>query len=813
MSYLSRISIKSKLLIMLLGVSLTSVLIIGFLSLRTAERALEESIRSQLTSIRSIKSDQIVTYLGSISDFTAALGNNSGVVNDVADFTFAFQEGAEQSLTEEEHEVLTDYYLDEYLPLLAESMAETPLPVLYRPRTPAASYFQYHYIANNPYPFDQKSEMITAEDDVTTYKRIHEANHAGYRALRDKFGFDDLYLIDIESGVIVYSISKAPDFGTSLYTGPYRNSGLGQLAAQIRNNPEQGVLQGGDYRPYPPALNAPTGFLAMPLYRDSEAIGILAVQVPLGPIDDVMTSGGDWEEIGLGNTGEAYLVGGDQLMRSVSRFYLEDKEAYLESALASGLPQATVDSMRRHSTVLLQPVTTEASKRALAGESGTDIIRDYRGVEVLSSYAPVTLGRQPWAIIAEVDVVEAFAPILALQRTMLVWSVGLMVAVAFLAILLAQFFVRPIDKLTAAAKSIAAGNDGVHVDVTSDDEFGDLARNFNSMADSIHDQKSAIAAKSEENERLLLNILPASVAERLQAGERVADDLQQVSVIFIHMLGFSELSQNWTAVQSAEVLEQLIDMLDEASERYGVERVRTLGEMYIAACGLTTARLDHASQTVDFAIEALGISQRLDQEHAQQLSLQIGIHSGPVVSGVVGKTRFNYELWGETVEVAKRLYTTAKPNGLLITETVFQRIDNQLEFHQHGSVSSFNGKSLCTNTTGWMSIQLSPLMMMEAMHEFLRDAGFLLGHGHRHRRRRSHCGAHRSDRSPQACRSSVDIRLRIAPQCRLIAGGYLLRAAYAHGPDLHLATRALDRDGHVGLCDRRDHASDVCDLP
>ncbi len=689
MSFLSRISIKSKLLLMLLGVSLTSVLIIGFLALRTAQSALEQSIESQLTSFRSTKADQITTYFGGFASLTRTLGDSVGVVSAANNFMVAYREGSEQSLTPEQHQQVTDYYELEFLPLLEEYTNEKALTVLYRPRTPAASYFQLHYLADNPFPFDQKAEMLTAEDDVTTYKRLHEVVHPRFLKIREEMGFGDLYLIDINTGNIVYSVAKAPDFGTNLYEGPYRNTGLGTLASQIRDDPQQGVLKGIDYRPYPPALNAPTAFFGVPLFRENEAIGIMAIQLPVEQIDEVMTGGGNWREDGLGETGESYLVAEDLRMRSVSRFYLEDKEKYLEDALARGMSQQTVDAMDRHSTVLLQPVDTHAARRGLNSESATEITKDYRGVEVLTSYAPLPLGDQPWAIISQIDLTEAFAPIRELQRTMLVWSVGLMLIVAFLAILLAQFFVQPIDKLIAAARRIAAGDEDVHVEISSDDEFGDLARNFNNMADSIHLQKEAIAEQNAENERLLLNILPASIAERLQAGERIADHLQQVSVVFIHMLGFSELSERWSAAESAALLEQLIDMLDEAAERYDVERVKTVGETYIAACGLTTARLDHASQCVDFAVSALGIMQRLDQEHEQQLALQIGVNAGPVVSGVVGTTRFNFELWGETVEVANRLHTRAKPNGLLVTENVYQRIDGQNNFRWSEAIVSF----------------------------------------------------------------------------------------------------------------------------
>ena len=680
MSFLSKISIKSKLLLMLLGVSLTSILLVGFLALRTADKALQQSIEDRMTSIRSIKADQITTYFDSFAGLTRTLGEGSGITNSARNLIFAYREGAEQSLTPEQQQQVTDYYEREYLPQLAENSDERPLTFLYRPRAPAANYFQYHYIVNNPYPSDEKSELLVADADITTYKRLHEASHPGFLKLQDEFGFGDLFLIDIESGNIVYSTRKNPDFATSLYEGPYRNSGLAVLAARIRDDPKRGVLQSIDYRPYEPALNEPTAFFGVPLFSDNEAYGILAIQLPSDQIDDVMTGGGAWVEDGLGATGESYLVAQDRLMRSVSRFYLEDKEAYLENAVASGLPEKTVEAMRNYSTVLLQPVDTEATQRALAGESGTAIIKDYRGFESLTSFAPLVLGGQSWAILTEIDVSEAFAPIHELERTMLIWSVGLMLVVAFLAIVLAQYFVQPIDKLAAAANRIAAGEDEVHVEIASDDEFGDLARNFNSMADSIHHQKAAIAATNAENERLLLNILPAAIAERLRAGERVADTLQQVSVVFIHMLGFSKLSEHWTAAESAAVLEQLIDMLDEAAGAYDVERVKTVGETYIAACGLTTARLDHANQCVAFAVRALSISRQLDQEHEEQLALQIGVNAGPVISGVVGTARFNYELWGETVETADLLHTTAKPNGLLITESVYQRIDRQSSF-------------------------------------------------------------------------------------------------------------------------------------
>lgn len=692
MKYLSRLSIKSRLLLMLLGVSLTSILIIGILSVRTAQDALQQSIENQLTSIRALKAEQLTTYYNGFLGVAHSLAESNSVVTAMENFIIGYRDASEQMLTSEQQQELTAFYEDQFLPQLAETTDETPLLALYRPQRQTTSYFQYHYVVNNPFTPERRDELFVAEDDTTTYGRIHAAYHPGFYKLREELGYQDLLLIDIRTGNIVYSTGKAVDFGTSLYDGPYRSTGLGMLVAQIRDNPQRDVVQGMDYQPYPPYLNTPVGYYGVPVYKRSEAIGILVLQLPGEAINEVMTDGGDWSNVGLGETGESYLVGDDGLMRSVSRFYIEDKDAYLAMMRDAGLPESTIEAMERTSTVLLQPVDTEAARRALDGETGTMFDTDYRGVKVLTSYEPFNLsGGDTWAVISQIDVAEAAMPIYSLQRTILIWTVGLTLAVAFLAILLAQIFVRPIDKLATGAQLISAGRDDVYVDVRTNDELGDLARSFNSMVESIRRQKTAIAEKNAENQRLLLNILPASIAARLKTGERIADQLQQVSIIFIRMIGFTALSENWTAQESAALLEQLIDMLDDATERHDLERVKVISQTYIAACGLTTARLDHASRTVDFALEVIQIVRRLDQEYQQELAVQIGINSGPVVSGVVGSNRFNFELWGETVELARHLHTQAEPNQILISESVYQRIDKKSKFQLHSLMETTGG--------------------------------------------------------------------------------------------------------------------------
>lgn len=166
----------------------------------------------------------------------------------------------------------------------------------------------------------------------------------------------------------------------------------------------------------------------------------------------------------------------------------------------------------------------------------------------------------------------------------------------------------------------------------------------------------------------------------------MVDTLQQVSIIFIHMLGFTEMTQRQDAHQSAASLDELINTLDELAEHFEIERVKTIGETYVAACGLTSPRLDHTKRTLDFAIEALNIIRSYDLEHDENLAMQISVNAGPVIAGVVGTKKFRYELWGETVNVARRVRQAAEPNTILVTQEAYERVRTFYTFEHHSPV-------------------------------------------------------------------------------------------------------------------------------
>lgn len=674
---------------MLVFVTLLSSIIIGVLGWRNGQLALESAIVNQLSTVRQSQTLQIEKYFDQIFRHTRTLAENRMIVNAVKQFQEGFNVGLNRTLSEEEHAAVAKFYDDKFTPKLSRSSGSDSLSVLYRPRRNVTNYFQYHFIVNNPYPVGSKEGLVESELDSTFYNRFHKFYHPLLRNLQNEFDYYDLFLIDTKSLNIVYSVFKETDFATNLIDGPYSETPLGVMAKNIRERPERGVVSVADYRPYAPSYGAPAAFVGAPIFDGNEAIGILALQLPVDRINNVMTNGGDWQKYGFGKTGESFLTGPDQFMRSIARSYVEDNTGYIKSLRESGASAQTIRNIQSHkTTVLFQPVVSSSVSAALEDKSGTHLATNYLGDPVLSSYGPLNIKGLDWVIVTEISEQEAFQPIRKLQRNILVWGVVLILAVAFLAMALARFFVRPIEKLTQGVQSLASGEADTHVDLESEDEFGDLADSFNFMAESIRTKTKDVQKLRDENQRLLQNIMPPTIASRVKNGELVADSLQQVSVACLKIEGLNEYSNNAGTAEAARQLSSLYDMFDEFAERHDVESVKTVGNTYLAACGVTLTRLDHSKRVLEFAIAVMKLLQSFNTDHRTEFTLKAGIDSGAVSAGVIGTSRFSYELWGEPVATAQQLVEFTAGSQIVVSESAHDRLKSFYTFSPRPAASA-----------------------------------------------------------------------------------------------------------------------------
>jgi len=696
MAWRSRLSIKSKLIAMLLVVSSCSILVTAYLGYQSGQANLTARVFSQLTSVRASKANQISSYFQTLRNHLQTLGENPAVVTAIQEFDTNYQQLATTQISPTAIKKLASYYRDEFLPRLAKTEQGNPLWEFFQPKTDITRYLQYHYIAANPHPVGKKHLLDDAKDG-SSYSRVHALYHPMFRQIIEKFGYYDLFLINPQ-GDIVYTVYKETDFVSNLSKGSYNETNLARLVARVRQSKERDYARLIDFESYPPSYGAPAAFIATPIFKGAEFLGVLAVQLPVDEINNVMTGHQNWESDGLGKSGETYLVGQDYLMRSISRFLVEDREQYLQTLHSLGISDNTLKRIQQYNTSILeQRVETIGVKEALAGKQGIQIIRDYRDIPVLSSYAPLKIDELTWVILSEIDLAEAYSPVYSFERQLLISATILMLLVTVLAMALAYWFVKPINQLIAAARQVAAGQLDIMAPLSTRDEFGELARSFNDMVYSLRTQTNLIAEKNLENEQLLLSVFPAAIAKRLKRGEKnIAESVSNVAVLFSELTGFSKLSANLTAYEIVSILNDLVSSFDEAAERYGMEKIKTIGDSYMAVCGLSLPYLDHDKRAIDFALEMLLIVRRYNNERGFQLNIRIGINSGSVVAGIVGRNKFIYDVWGDTINTANALRGACPPGAVLVSEGVYQRLEDLYEFVPYGN--EINGK---TKPSAW----------------------------------------------------------------------------------------------------------------
>jgi class 3 adenylate cyclase len=199
--------------------------------------------------------------------------------------------------------------------------------------------------------------------------------------------------------------------------------------------------------------------------------------------------------------------------------------------------------------------------------------------------------------------------------------------------------------------------------------------------------RQALALERERSERLLLNVLPAPIAERLKRRpEVIADGHPEVTVLFADLVDFTRHSQHTTPAQVVTLLDQLFTAFDQLARQQRLEKIKTVGDAYMVAGGLPTPRSDHAEAVAEMA---LGIREEVARHldpAGQPLQVRIGIDTGPVVAGVIGRDKFIYDLWGDTVNTASRMESHGVPGCIQVTERVYRRLEDGYRLQRRGPV-------------------------------------------------------------------------------------------------------------------------------
>lgn len=323
------------------------------------------------------------------------------------------------------------------------------------------------YITSNPHPTGQK-DMLDDAGDGSTYSAVHAKYHPFMHKLQQERGYYDIFLFD-NSGNLVYSVFKELDYATNLESGEWKNSGLGIVYAAAKADGKAGKVIFDDFSPYAPSADAPASFIATPLIENGKFIGVLSFQMPIDRINSVMQ-----QKAGMGESGETYIVGGDFLMRSDSRFSEE-------------------------STILQTKVDTETVRAALGGEDGAFITDDYRGIPVLSAYAPITFEGVTWAVMAEIDEEEVLETVVSIRNsTLLTLLVAIVLAFA-IGIPFARSIATSLAGSVQIMEELGSGNLAVDIpNMKRKNEIGRIIRSLVGFKSNL--QESHRMSEERENE-------------------------------------------------------------------------------------------------------------------------------------------------------------------------------------------------------------------------------------------------------------------------------------------------------------------------
>lgn len=267
----------------------------------------------------------------------------------------------------------------------------------------------------------------------------------------------------------------------------------------------------------------------------------------------------------------------------------------------------------------------------------------------------------------------------------------LVVGIIFSAVtllLLERMVLSRLANLSKNVKQIGSSSDlSLRVAVTGKDELTSLAETINSMLSALDISSQNLILEREKAERLLLNILPSSIAKRLkQDSETIADSFEEVTVLFADLVDFTRLSGKISPTELVSLLNEIFSRFDRLVERYGLEKIKTIGDSYMVVGGLPVPRSDHAEAVAEFALAMQQEIEEFNQLKKQKFIMRIGINTGAVVAGVIGIKKFIYDLWGDAVNIASRMESHGIPGFIQVSSSTYELLKEKYVLEKRGII-------------------------------------------------------------------------------------------------------------------------------
>jgi methyl-accepting chemotaxis protein len=522
-----------------------------------ADTALTERTQNQLNSLRDTKRQQVSDEINARVRALQTLASQRSTVDAMRSFKPAFASAGKEKAVDTAvvSAELTKYAQEQFAPEFAKRNAGTApdFSKFTAALDPNGLALQSEFIVRNPNPLGQKERLVRPEA-ASSYAQAHVQYHPGFERAQKLSEFYDIFLIDTENDTIVYTVFKEFDFGTSLTKGIAAGTKLAEAYQKVKQAPNRDTVFLSDFAPYLPSYDDQAAFAAAPVFDGDRQIGVIAMQYPIDKISEAMSSNKAWEKIGLGKTGDTFLVGQDKLLRTNARYVIENKTAFADQLGAKLSANARSTLLKKETTIGLVAIDSDATRPALAGQDGFVEFTDYRGIQSFGAYGPLKVQGLNWGLVAKIDVAEADEPINNLNRQSLLRAfliaLGVVAVAGFAVSVFLRRFLQPIQTLSDTVQKVASGETAARSKLTEQDEIGDLGRAFDGLLD---DRIASLEKSAKENETL---------------NNSVIDLLQAV---------FQLSNRDLTA--RAPVTEDIIGTVASSINQFSDETGRTLGDV------------------------------------------------------------------------------------------------------------------------------------------------------------------------------------------------------------------------------------------
>ena len=671
--------------------SILGVAVIGAIGAASGRNALRQVESERLIEMRESQKRAVQALFREVSNSLIICSGGFGINQATTALTADFAQLNNATISPAQQQSLVDYYDNDMIKPIKQITGDTIDIRAVLPTSNAQKYVQAYYTA--PPRANPDALPVLDAGDGSAWSASNARFDFYMRGIVNRFDYRDALLLDMQ-GNVVYSVRKGPDLGTNILTGPYRESKLREAYQKALASNDVDFVWITDFQQYQPALDTPTAWVVSPIGMNGRFEGVMALPVPVAKINKIMTADKHWDAGGMGPATETYLAGPDDLMRSDSRTFIEDPKDYRRSAIDAGTPPDVVDRAIRLGTAppwcsrSIPPAFAppNAARRAWSAPPTTWATGSWKPMPRWPSPTPTCTGRSSR---------RATTPTRSRRPRQVQQEAGDRGRGNDLRHLrgVDARSRRPRCGRSGASKRAPARSAPATTRSTSRssrrDEIGDLTAAFNEMSRNLAIKEELLNEQRRENDRLLLSLMPESVLQRYREGEEtIAQNHQDVAIIYRRHRRPGRALQRRARGRVGRHRQRPLPAI-----RFGRRSPWRRTDSHIAQRLSGQLRGGHPAAGQHPSRRRLRPRNRSDHRPIQrrrsvhQLGLRVGVNTGNVVSGLVGRSSLVYDMWGGAVSLAYQMHSGSPQPGVYVSSQVYEAMRDVRQFTPAGTIS------------------------------------------------------------------------------------------------------------------------------